>query len=160
MPLANFYAACGPWVHPDTIAAVAAVESGSRPWTIGTSHGAFYATSEGEAAAYLAQALRTESSVDIGLMQINSQWIARLQIAPEALLDPCINVRVGAAILAADFVAAARPGRAPLQTLIAALAVYHSGSESAGIAYARQMLEAAMASANPTSNPMKKSGAR
>ncbi|HMM58217.1 MAG TPA: transglycosylase SLT domain-containing protein [Rudaea sp.] len=160
MPLANFYAACGPWVHPDTIAAVAAVESGSRPWTIGTPHGAYYATSEREAATYLARAMRTEPSVDIGLMQINSQWIARLNIAPEALLDPCTNVRVGAAILAADFVAAVHPGRTRLQTLVAALSMYHSGTPNAAIGYAIKVLKAAFQSPNPMINPTKKSGAR
>ena len=160
MPLANFYAACGPWVHPDTIAAVAAVESGSRPWTIGTPHGAYYATSEREAATYLTRAMRTEPTVDIGLMQINSQWIARLPVAPETLLDPCTNVRVGAAILAADFVAAARPGRTPLQTLIAALSMYHSGTPNAAIWYAIKVLKAAFPSPNPTINPTKKTGAR
>lgn len=160
MPLANFYAACGPWVHPDTIAAVVAVESGSRPWTIGTPHGAYYATSEGQAAEYLAHAMRTEVSVDIGLMQINSQWIERLQIAPESLLDPCTNVRVGAAILSVDFVAAAHPGRTRLQTLIAALSMYHSGTPNAAMGYAIKVLKAAFPSPNPMINPTKKSGAR
>lgn len=141
MVLANFYATCGPWVHPDTLAAVVAVESGGRPWAIGTPHGAYYAGTPRDAAIYLARALRSERSVDIGLMQINSQWIGRLHIEPTRLLDPCYNVRVGAAILATNFVAASRPGRSLLQTLVVALSVYHSGSATAAIGYAKRVLE-------------------
>ncbi len=144
--LADLYAACGPQVHPDTIAAIVAVESGGRPWAINTSHGAIYAHSREEATFVLARALRAESSVDIGLMQINSQWLSKLRIAPDQLLDPCVNVRVGAAILAANFVAATRPGRTHLEALVAALSAYHSGSESAGASYARRILQQAVAS--------------
>lgn len=54
-----------------------------------------------------AEARRTDAdgSTDIGLMQINSWWLpilARYGIGPKALLDPCLNVSVGAWILAGD----------------------------------------------------------
>lgn len=142
MPVADFYAACGPQVHPDTIAAIVAVESGGRPWTIGTPHGAYYLATKEQASSVLARALHTEPSVDIGLMQINSQWLPKLHVPPDRLLDPCVNVHVGAAILAANFVAAARPGRTLLQTLIAALSTFHSGSETAAVTYATKVLSA------------------
>jgi type IV secretion system protein VirB1 len=137
--LADFYAACGPLVHPDTIAAVVAVESSGHPWAIGTPHGAYFPRTRGEAMRVLAKALRSESSVDIGLMQINSQWLPKLHLTPEALLEPCTNVRVGAAILAANFVAAARPGRSLLATLVAALSAFNSGSETAAVSYAARV---------------------
>jgi type IV secretion system protein VirB1 len=139
MALADVYATCGPWVHPETIAAVVAVESGGHPWAIGTPHGAYFLRTRAEAARVLARSLRSESSVDIGLMQINSQWLPKLHVAPEALLEPCTNVRVGAAILAANFVAAARPGRSLLATLVAALSVFNSGSETAAVSYAARV---------------------
>jgi len=140
MPLADFYAACGPWVHPDTLRAVAVVESAANPWAIGTPHGTIFPRTRGEAATVLARALRTETSVDIGLMQINSQWLPRLQIAPASLLDPCVNVRVGAAILAANFIKASRPGRSHLEAIVAALSAYHSGSETTAVDYAAKVL--------------------
>jgi len=140
MALADVYATCGPWVHPDTIAAVVAVESGGHPWAIGTPHGSYFPRTRGEATRVLARALRSESSVDIGLMQINSQWIGRLHVTPERLLDPCFNVRIGAAILAANFVDAARPGRTLLETLAAALSRFNSGSETGAVAYAAKVL--------------------
>jgi type IV secretion system protein VirB1 len=144
MPLIDFYAACGPWVHPDTLHAVAVVESGARPWAIRTPHGALYPRTRAEAERVLARALRTEPSVDIGLLQINSQWLPRLHLAPERLLDPCVNVRVGAAILAANFVAASRPGRSHLHALVAALSAYHSGSETAATDYAARVFSSSV----------------
>jgi type IV secretion system protein VirB1 len=140
MALADFYAACGPWVHPDTIAAIVAVESSGHPWAIGTPHGAYFARTRAEATRVLARVLRSESSVDIGLMQINSQWIGRLHVSPEQLLDPCFNVRIGAAILAENFVGAARPGRTLLETLAAALSRFNSGSETGAVSYAAKVL--------------------
>jgi type IV secretion system protein VirB1 len=140
MLITDFYAACGPEVHPVTIAAVVAVESGGHPWAIGTPHGAIYPRTRSEGAAVLARALRAETSVDIGLMQINSQWLPTLRIAPERLLDPCTNVRIGTAILAVNFVAAARPGRSLLETLVAALSAFNSGSETAARSYAARVL--------------------
>lgn len=140
MPLIDFYAACGPWVHPDTLHAVAVVESGANPWAIGTPHSAIFPHTRSDAERQLARALRTETSVDIGLMQINSQWLPTLHIAPDRLLDPCTNVRVGAAILAANFIKASRPGRSHLEALVAALSAYHSGSETAGRSYAARVL--------------------
>lgn len=149
MPLADLYVTCGPWVHPATLHAVAAVESGVRPWAIGAPGGAIYPRTRAEAARILARALRTESSVDIGLLQINSQWLPRLHLAPERLLDPCVNVRVGAAILAANFVAASCPGRSHLHALVAALSAYHSGSETAAVDYAMKVF----ASSTPPNHP-------
>ena len=140
MPLIDFYAACGPWVHPDTLRAVAVVESAANPWAIGTPHGAIFPHTRSEAERQLARALHTEPSVDIGLMQINSQWLPTLHIAPDQLLDPCTNVRVGAAILAANFIKASRPGRSHLEALVAALSTYHSGSETAARSYAARVL--------------------
>lgn len=45
----------------------------------------------------------TDGSVDVGLMQINSRHfpvLARYHITPQALMEPCLNVQVGAWVLA------------------------------------------------------------
>ena len=140
MPIIDWYSTCGPWVHPVTLQAIAVVESGGRPLAIGTPHGAIFPRTRGEAERVLRRVLHTEPSVDIGLLQINSQWLPRLHLAPKQLLDPCMNVRVGAAILARNFVAASRPGRSHLRALVAALSAYHSGSETAALDYAAKVL--------------------
>lgn len=72
-------------LHPLELKAHACVESSMRPQAMNTSHQA-----------------RT-NSVDIGLMQINSRWLPKLEkrgITREALMDACTNIEVGAEILA------------------------------------------------------------
>lgn len=43
----------------------------------------------------------TNGSIDFGVMQINSRWIGYWpEVTEEALRDPCINVQIGARVLA------------------------------------------------------------
>lgn len=68
-------------IHPHVLWAIAATESSFNPAAIG----------------------RNKESLDIGLMQINSGWLPRLErfgISRQDLLDPCTNIDVGTWILA------------------------------------------------------------
>ena len=47
-------------------------------------------------------ALARGESVDVGLMQINSYWIHKLRLSPDIVLDPFVNLTVGAWILAQE----------------------------------------------------------
>jgi soluble lytic murein transglycosylase-like protein len=72
-------------VDPHLLAAIAKVESNFNPDAVNASHE------------------RRTGSVDLGLMQINSQWLpvlARHGITREHLFEPCTSVTVGAWILA------------------------------------------------------------
>lgn len=73
-------------VNPDLLRGMAKVESGMRPEAINNTHKA------------------VTNSVDLGMMQINSRWLpilAKHNITREDLLkDACLNVKVGAWILA------------------------------------------------------------
>lgn len=75
-------------VDADLLKAVASAESDFRPLAVNLSH------------------QERTGSRDIGLMQINSTWLPRLArfgINEAHLFDPCINVGVGAWILAGEF---------------------------------------------------------
>jgi soluble lytic murein transglycosylase-like protein len=92
--------ACGPasacWdevaqrygIAADLLYAIARVESDLNPQAVNRSH------------------LERTGSYDIGLMQINSRHLARLQghgIAEADLLEPCTNLQVGAWLMADSF---------------------------------------------------------
>lgn len=72
---------------------------------------------------------------DIGLMQINSSWLptlARHGIAERDLLDPCVNVLVGAWILSNNF--------ARLGYTTQGLGAYNAASPDKRERYAQQVL--------------------
>ncbi|WNL48574.1 transglycosylase SLT domain-containing protein (plasmid) [Dyella sp. BiH032] len=135
-----FLTACGPWVHAETTAAVIAQESGGNPFAIGTPGGPIYANSVEEAQALLFNAMRRYKSVDIGIMQINSRWLAKLPIQPVELFDPCTNIKIGTSILAANFESAVPNSKTPLEALIRALSAYNSGSQTAALGYAYSVI--------------------
>ena len=71
-------------IHETILRAIAVTESAMNPQTINRN---------------------TNGSVDVGLMQINSQWFSRLAekgVQSNDLWNPCTNIHVGAWILAKE----------------------------------------------------------
>ena len=131
--LATIILQCSMAVHPQTAQAVVQYESQGNPYALNTQVRSYYPRSREEAAARLAQALRAGLRTDIGLMQVNSQWLRRLRLPADALLDPCTNVRVGTAILSKDYAQTWAKYRAQKPALLTALSLYNTGSESRGM---------------------------
>lgn len=129
--------ACAPNVAPVTLEAVIRVESGGNPLAIhvnGLRMQPMPPTSASEAARIAEGYILRGYSVDLGLMQVNSRNLMALSTTVERVLDPCTNVRDGAAVLTADYAGAARTrgdGQAALQ---AALSAYNTGSFYRGFA--------------------------
>ena len=72
-------------------------------------------------------------TVSIGLLQVNSEHAARLHLTPEQLLDPCTNLRSGAAFLSTTYVATAHFQGEGFAALDSALSYYNTGSPTAGL---------------------------
>lgn len=80
----------------DLLVAIAGSESGYHPWALNVHGHEIYCHSQAEADRLLAD----EDNVDIGLMQINWPfWGKRLGVTKQQLLDPRINLMLGARIL-------------------------------------------------------------
>lgn len=97
-------AECAPGVAPETLAAVARVESGFNPLAIGVNGaggGAVRARDAADAIAKARTLIAEGRSIDLGLMQINSRNLAWLGLSIEAAFDPCRSVAAGAAVLTA-----------------------------------------------------------
>lgn len=129
--------ACAANVAPVTLEAMMRVESGGNPLAINVNHlagppprPATLAEAVAIAQSYIAHGY----SVDLGLMQVNSRNLAALGISIEQVLDPCANVKAGAAILTANYADAARARGDGQGALQAALSAYNTGSFSRGFA--------------------------
>ncbi len=81
----------------ELLLAVSHVESGFQPSAINVSGRSFFPLTRYEAESILR---RSGDNVDIGLMQINwSHWGKKLGVSKSDLLDPSLNVFLGARIL-------------------------------------------------------------
>ena len=81
-------------------------------------------------------------SVDMGLMQVNSQHLERFALSVEDAFDPCTNVFVGTSILGENIHAAHAQFDDSVSVLAAALSMYNTGSFRAGMdnGYVRAVL--------------------
>src|SRR5712691_6048601 len=90
-------AAAATGIPVELLLAISHVESGFQPHAINVSGRSFFPSSIYEAMGLLK---RTGDNVDIGLMQVNwSYWGNRFSLSKSELLDPQLNVLVGAKIL-------------------------------------------------------------
>lgn len=80
--------------------AIAGHESGGRPWAMNIAGRPVLHASKEEALAVARAALAAGLSFDIGLMQINAQWLRRYHLPLELVFEPRGNVQVGVWILA------------------------------------------------------------
>jgi soluble lytic murein transglycosylase-like protein len=113
--------------------AVVGAESAYHPWALDVEGREVFCRSRAEAESVLATTATT--NVDIGLMQINWRfWGPRLGIAKTALLDPAINLRMGARILRDSL---NRDG-----TMWRRISNYHSGARHERDRYNRKVYDA------------------
>lgn len=86
-------------ISKNLVQAIAEHESGLNPLAINIQGKGFYPKGKSEAQALIQEAMKSGASYDVGIMQINSYWIKRLQLNPVSLLEPEINVSLGVKIL-------------------------------------------------------------
>lgn len=129
--------ACAPNVAPVTLEAVIRVESGGNPLALNVNGLRVQpppAHNAREAVATAERFIAAGYSADLGLMQLNSRNLPALGLTVAAALDPCANVRGGAAILAADYAAAAHRMGEGQRALQSALSAYNTGDFARGFA--------------------------
>lgn len=86
-------------VPKSLVLAIARQESGLNPLCINIEGQDYTPASRAEAVSILSKAEAGKRSYDVGLMQINSQWIRKWKMDPASLLDPETNIRLGIKIL-------------------------------------------------------------
>lgn len=131
--LATLILQCSIAVHPQTVHAIIQHESRGSLYALNTQVRSYYPSDRAVASRLLAQALREGRSTDIGLMQVNSQWLRRFGVTGEALFDPCTNIRIGTTILSQNYASTWAKYRAEKPALLAALSLYNTGNERRGL---------------------------
>ena len=115
--------------------AIAGVESGLSPWVLNVEGHPFRFDSKEKALEKAGQAWAAGQSFDLGLMQVNSQWLRRYGISPEAALDPLANIYFGGWILKQEI----ERHRGDIR---AAVGAYHSPTPARASRYADQVMDA------------------
>lgn len=145
---------CAPGVHPQTMAAVARVESGLNPFAIGVVGGRLVRqpATRDEAVA-TARSLEAQGfNFSLGLGQVNRYNLARYGLDYQSAFDPCANLRAGAAILTECYARASKSAHDSQAALRAAFSCYYSGNFVTGSRegyVAKVVGEAAPATAAP-----------
>ena len=124
-------AQCGRDVHPDTLQAVARVESQFNPYAIGVVKGALKRQPKSyEQAVAAAKLLHAQGrNFSMGLMQVNRYNLSKYGLDYETVFHPCKNIQAGAAILADCF---KRAGGRSQEHLQKAFSCYYSGNFRTG----------------------------
>ena len=91
--------AAEPITPPKLVEAIARQESGLNPLAVNVAGKSHYPTTREEAENIIKQAQAVGKNYDVGIMQINSWWVKRLNIDMFSLLDPVINEHWGKLIL-------------------------------------------------------------
>lgn len=109
--------------------AIAAVESKFNSWALNIKGRSYFPGSK-EAALDLLK-VNTERSFDVGVMQINSQWLRKLKLSVADTMEPHINILVAAYILNENIIA--------YGPTVKAVAAYHSPTQDRGRRYAKEV---------------------
>lgn len=86
-------------IPANIVLAIAKQESAMNPLCINVEGKDFTPETREEAEKIIRTAQAKDQSYDVGLLQINSQWIKKWNIDPVSLLEPEANIRAGLRIL-------------------------------------------------------------
>lgn len=121
---------CAPHVAAPTLQAIARTESGFNPYAIGVVRGSVKQPTTFAEAVETAKALHEAGkNFSMGLAQINRYNLSKYGLTYESVFDPCLNLKVGADILAECYTRAPGSDQEALQK---ALSCYYSGNFRTG----------------------------
>lgn len=132
---------CAPQVNPNTILAIVATEAaahalgGYNEYSININDKSQRRFRQpktiAEAVKITRQSIKNGQSVDIGLMQVNTQHLEKYKVTATQLFDPCTNIRVGGAILT-DYYLKTKKSKRLQNRLFVAFSLYNTGNSLRG----------------------------
>ena len=168
--MATLMMTCAPLVHPTTLRALIDVESAGNPYAVSINYPAALNDLGVESpdfdqphsvleALQLTQSLTRQGfSTSVGLAQINTEHLARLNLRLADLFNPCVNLAVAQRVLldcdSSQGHGTARGARARLERT---LSCYNAGNFATGVTnyYASRVARAAARHLHPTTRSMR-----
>lgn len=128
-------AQCAPQAAPETLLAVTRVESGLDPLAIGVNGPAPHRLRVASRSAAIANAnalISSGANIDLGLAQINSANLGRLDLTVADAFDPCRSLAAGASLLRENYQAVRALAADDQSALRTALSLYNTGDRNRG----------------------------
>lgn len=121
---------CGSSVNPQTLRALAHIESSFNPFAIAVVNGRLDSQpkSLAEAVAAVERLERGGKNYSVGYMQVNKHNFKKYGLTVQKAFDGCTNIRTGSKILEACYVSASKTERNSQVALRKALSCYYSGN--------------------------------
>lgn len=126
---------CAPNVAPATMQAIIKVESRGNPNAIGLNKGYKLKTqpkNSDQAKQWADYLEKNNYNFDVGLAQLNIRNIKRFGYKASDVLDPCLNVKLSARILTANYKSAKQGNISSDAALKKAISAYNTGNFSSG----------------------------
>lgn len=142
--LSSLITQCGAGVDPSTTSAIIKVESGGNPYAIGdnTTRQSYSPNSKEDAIKIARHLLNKGHSLDMGLMQINSNHLKSGRFNLNNVFEPCENIKIGNSILIGFYKKYdTEPDKS--KVLFKALSAYNTGTAWKGQGYVNKILKAA-----------------
>ncbi|MDK1494611.1 type IV secretion system lytic transglycosylase VirB1 [Sinorhizobium sp. 7-81] len=126
---------CAPWVAPSTLAAIATVESNFDPLAAhdNTTGETLHWNDPAEATQSVKERLKARHSLDVGLMQINSNNFSLLGLTPDKAFQPCFSLSAAGHLLESRY-AGGNTTAAEQLALRQAISAYNTGDLTRGFA--------------------------
>lgn len=132
----EYIMACQPVTSPQLIAAIIQVESRGNPLALHI-NGPLKLINQPATVDHAIQVahhvIKAGYSIDMGLMQINSENLTPLGLKLEQIFDPCTNIKAGITILRQGYQKALRVHNESEAALFGALSMYNTGDLYRGL---------------------------
>lgn len=161
MPIGFFDLAqsCAPAVPPTTMTAIVKTESNFNPLAIGVNDKSKKITqpkSIAEAVNLANNLISAGYSIDLGLGQINSKNLPRLNLTVENIFDPCTNLKAANDIFYANYTTYFSQSNSHSEALVKTLSAYNTGSPTKGVknGYVQRVISNSNVNPPPISVPV------
>lgn len=126
----SYVVQCTPNVAPSTMLAIVRTESNGNPLAINLNNGrlTYQPQNKKQAVSWVNYLEKHGYNFDVGIMQVNIKNIHKFGFMAADLLEPCLNLKIGAKILQANYSNAIKISGHPQLALRKAISAYNTGN--------------------------------